>query len=80
MHSGRAIRWLVKPRKTLDVKAARLHPEAIAAGGTQKSSGVEQPAERSDIEAFLDENSGSLKAFIEANEAIMDGMATLSAV
>ncbi len=60
-------------------KAARLHPEAIAAGGARKSSGVEQPAERSDIEAFLDEDSGSLKAFIEANEAIMDGMATLSA-
>ena len=60
-------------------KAARLHPEAIAAGGTQKSSGVEQPAERSDIEAFLDEDSGNLKTFIEANEAIMNGMATLSA-
>ncbi len=59
-------------------KAARLHPEAIAAGGTQKSSGIEQPAERSDIEAFLDEDTGSLKAFVEANEAIMNGMATLS--
>ncbi len=60
-------------------KAARLHPEAIAAGGTQKSSGVERAAERSDVEAFLDEDSGSLKAFVEANEAIMNGMATLSA-
>ncbi len=60
-------------------KAARLDPEAIAAGGAQQSSGVEQAAERSDVEAFLDEDSGSLKAFIEANEAIMDGMTTLSA-
>ncbi len=60
-------------------KAARLDPEAIAAGGAQESSGVEQAAERSDVEAFLDEDSGSLKAFIEANEAIMSGMATLSA-
>ncbi len=60
-------------------KAARLHPEAIAAGGAQKSSGVEQAAERSDVEAFLDEDSGNLKVFIEANEAIMNGMATLSA-
>ncbi len=60
-------------------KAARLDPAAIAAGGAQESSGVEQAAERSDVEAFLDEDSGSLKAFIEANEAIMSGMATLSA-
>ncbi len=47
-------------------KAARLHPEAIAADGAQKSSGVEQAAERSDVEAFLDEDSGNLKAFVEA--------------
>ncbi len=59
-------------------KAARLHPEAITAGGAQKSSGDEQSAERSGIEAFLDEDTGSLKAFIKANEAIMNGMATLS--
>ncbi len=60
-------------------KVARLHPEAIAAGGAQESPGAEQAAERSDVETFLDEDSGNLKAFIEANEAIMDGMTTLSA-
>ncbi len=60
-------------------KAARLGLSAIAADGAQKSSGVEQAAERSDVEAFLDEDSGNLKAFIESNEAIMNGMATLSA-
>jgi hypothetical protein len=60
-------------------KAARKEPESIAAVGAQKSYGVEQPAERSHIEAFLDEDSGNLKTFIEANEAIMNGMATLSA-
>jgi hypothetical protein len=60
-------------------KAARLGLSAIAAGGAQESAGVEKPAERSHIEAFLDEDSGNLKTFIEANEAIMNGMATLSA-
>ena len=57
----------------------RLSTEALMAGSPNKTSGPEQTAEREEPEAFIDENRDSLKAFVEANEAIMNSMAALGA-
>ncbi len=57
----------------------RLSTEALMAGSPKKTSGPGQTAERAEPEAFIDENRDSLKAFVEANEAIMNSMAALGA-
>ncbi len=57
----------------------RLSTEALMAGNPKKTSGPEQTAERAEPDAFINENRDSLKAFVEANEAIMDTMAALGA-
>ena len=58
---------------------ARLSTEALMAGGAKTTSGPGQASGRAEHEAFIDENRDSLKAFVEANEAIMDTMAALGA-
>ncbi len=58
---------------------ARLSTEALMAGSPKKTSGPGQTPERAEHEAFIDKNRDSLKAFVEANEAIMNSMAALGA-
>ncbi len=60
-------------------KAPRSRSETLMALAAKKSSGAEQAAEPSRPAAFIDENSDSLKAFVQANEVILNGMATLNA-
>jgi hypothetical protein len=56
----------------------RLDPEALMAGSTKKSSGPKQATERSEHEADIGGIRDDVDAFVQANEAIMSGMAALS--
>jgi hypothetical protein len=58
---------------------ARLSTEAVMARSPEKTSGPGQTTERAGHEALIDENKDSLKAFVDANEVIMDSMAALGA-
>ncbi len=52
--------------------------EALMAGSTKKISGPKQAAEESEHESSIDQRGEDLEAFLQANEAIMNGMAVLS--
>ncbi len=58
--------------------AGRLDHAALMAGSTKKTSGPKQATEPSEHEADIGEISDDLEAFVQANEAIMNGMAALS--
>ncbi len=58
--------------------AGRLDHAALMARSTKRTSGPKQATERSEHEADIGEISDDLEAFVQANEAIMNGMAVLS--
>ena len=60
-------------------KAGRSESEALKNLAARARSADEQSAIRSNPEEIAEENRRSLEAFVEANAAIMDGMAALSA-
>ena len=57
-------------------ESARKIPKSEATAG--KTSTLQQATERLNREFALPENSGDLEAFLQANKAIMKGMAVLS--
>ena len=58
--------------------AGRLDPQSLMAESTKKGSASETATERLEHDAPTDENTQSLEAFVQANEAIMNGMAALN--
>jgi hypothetical protein len=59
--------------------ADRSGHEALIAGSSKKTPKSKRAAEPPAHDDLLDENRDNLKAFVEANEAIMNGMAALNA-
>ncbi len=58
--------------------AERSDQKALMAGSTKKTSRSKQGTGRSEHEASIDKGRDDLDAFVQANEAIMKGMAVLS--
>ncbi len=58
--------------------AGRLNPQSMMTESTKKDSASETATERLQHDALTDENTQSLEAFVQANEAIMNGMAALN--
>jgi hypothetical protein len=58
--------------------AERSDQKALMAGSTKKTSRSKQQIGRSEHEASIDKGREDLDAFVQANEAIMKGMAVLS--
>ena len=60
-------------------KATRSDSEALIALAAEEGARVRAPAASTDHEDLLEENRRSLEAFVQANAAVLDGMAALSA-
>lgn len=60
-------------------KSTRSDSEALIALAAEEGARARAPAASTDPEDLLEENRRSLEAFVEANAAVLDGMATLSA-
>ena len=58
--------------------AGRLDPQSMMTESTEKGSASKTATERLEHDAPTDENAQSLEAFVQANEAIMNGMAALN--
>lgn len=60
-------------------KPARSDSEALIALAAEEGAKARAPAGSSDPEDLIEENRQSLEAFVQANAAVLDGMAALSA-
>ena len=60
-------------------KAAPVDSKTLNALSVSTKSADQKSVEHSKLEERADENSGSLKPFVQANAAILDGMAALNA-
>ena len=58
--------------------AGRLDPQSLMTESTKKGSASKKATERLEHDAPTDENTQNLEAFVQANEAIMPGMAALN--
>ena len=58
--------------------AGRLDPQVLMTEGTGKGSASETATEHAEHHASSDESTQNVEAFVEANEAIMNGMAALN--
>ena len=60
-------------------KPARSDSEALIALAAEEGAKARAPAESTDPEDLIEENRRSMEAFVQANAAVLDGMAALSA-
>ncbi len=60
-------------------KSTRSDSEALIALAAEEGAKARAPAASTDHEDLLEENRRSLEAFVQANAAVLDGMAALSA-